>query len=87
MWQNAEQPKHNMSAKQITKALIAAGIKEATIEQVGRNSVTINNDRAAKKAAKMLGWGGYRTGWGSWVLEASFRSDPYAGTQAGREHY
>ena len=81
------QPKHNMSAKQITKALIAAGIKEATIEQVGRNSVTINNDRAAKKAAKMLGWGGYRTGWGSWVLEASFRSDPYAGTQAGREHY
>lgn len=76
-----------MTAKQITKALTAAGIKESAIEEVRKNSVTINNDRAAKKAAKTLGWGGYRTGWGSWVLEGSFRADPYAGTHAGREHY
>ena len=76
-----------MTAKQIIKVLTAAGIKESAIEEVRKGSVAINNDRSAKKAAKALGWGGYRAGWGSWILEGSFRADPYAGTMAGREHY
>lgn len=76
-----------MTARQIKKTLVAAGIKESAIEEIGKGTVTISNERVAKKAAKTLGWGGYKTGWGAWVLEESFRSDPYAGTQAGREHY
>jgi hypothetical protein len=75
-----------MTEKQIIKVLTAAGIKESAIEEVSPGSVTIT-DRFAKKAAKALGWGGYRAGWGSWILEGSFRADPYAGTKAGREHY
>lgn len=76
-----------MSGRQIRAALAKAGIPAAAVEEAKTGEVTIAGDRLAKKAARVLGWGGYRTGWGSWTLSADHRADPYAGTQAGREHY
>ena len=31
-----------------------------------------STESAAEKAAKVLGWGGYRTGYGSWILSRDY---------------
>lgn len=33
-------------------------------------------NQAATVAEELLGWGGYRTGYGTWVLKASYRYNP-----------
>lgn len=87
-----------MTAGQIKKVLVAAGFDLAAVQEIDRDEVTIavmdgeTADYDATDAAKdafleILPWGGFRTGWGAWILSPGYQVDPYAGTKAGREHY
>lgn len=33
-------------------------------------------NQAATVAGELLGWGGYKTGYGTWVLKANYRRNP-----------
>jgi hypothetical protein len=75
-----------MTKRQIEKKLVAAGFRMDTVVEIGRDIVEVlvkesDSDRAdyefteaaAELAAKILGFsGGYRTGYGAWVLDANF---------------
>ena len=75
-----------MTAKQITRKLIAAGFDQDTFE-ARRDEVElavldydgdVDYDRTEKLLDEMgafLGWGGYRTGFGSWILSPGFVAD------------
>lgn len=58
-----------MTKAQLTKALKAANLT-ATISGVGRTiEVELQNETDMRKfCRKVAKWGGYKTGWGGWVL-------------------
>jgi hypothetical protein len=75
-----------MTKRQIEKKLVAAGFRMDTVVEIGRDYVEVMvkeecSDRAdgefteaaAELAAEVLGFfGGYRTGYGSWIVAANF---------------
>lgn len=60
----------------LVKALAEAKIVPYEISGAGRTlQVTLNNERDAKRFAKKVApWGGFRTGWGGWILRANYVS-------------
>lgn len=79
------------STASVRKTLKAAGFDLAAVIEQGRGRVEIGylsdgvvaladrerTEQAATVAGELLGWGGYATGYGSWVLSAAFREgDP-----------
>lgn len=73
----------------IIKTLREAGFDLAAIVEQSRGRIEIGyltdgvvepqdrerTEQAATVAEELLGWGGYRTGYGSWVLSAAYRYD------------
>lgn len=90
-----------MTANQIRKVLESAGINMGTILEIGRDTVEIfvregeegYADHGATEAAHdavraALPWGGYKTGYGSWILEKGFTVSEYFGMgTADPSHY
>lgn len=88
-----------MTKTQIKSKLIAAGMDEKAILEVGKDEVEIfvdngegrANERATEKAAKVarkvLGWGGYYTGYGSLVLQNNYQSSGDWNDRTSRCHY
>jgi len=58
------------------------------VEITGRDEVTVaimdshregradfeETEKLAEKVTELTGWGGYRTGWGAWVLSKGYKS-------------
>jgi hypothetical protein len=77
------------STTSVLKTLRNAGFPMAAIVEQGRGMIEIGYltdgvvalaDRtrtiqAANVAEELLGWGGHSTGYGTWILRASFRYD------------
>lgn len=88
-----------MTAKQLTRKLTTAGFDTDTFE-TSRDQVElavldydgdVDYDRTEKLLDEMmalLGWGGHRTGWGSWILRPGFVADDadYC-DRSSRHHY
>jgi hypothetical protein len=80
-----------MTKTQLLKALAAAKIETVEISGRGRGlEVTVKDERTMRRFAKQIApWGGYRTGWGGWVLQAT--SAPVDrhdfNSTASRHHY
>ena len=74
-----------MTPRQITRKLEAASYNMNNVVEIGRDRVEVMvtdrdgdvliaaTERAWRKVRKILGvtWGGYRTGYGSWVADAN----------------
>ena len=87
-----------MTANQITKKLNAANIETAGIE-IRRNEVEIYVTTKAGefskrltevkmgKVAKALGWGGYKCGYGAWVLSSSYKMDTNEGLGSAANYF
>lgn len=81
-----------MTAKQIAKALVNAGISTDKME-IRSNEVEIwtgnvaSTERLTNKVIKALGWGGYRTGYGAWVLQTKTTDMGEYGDKSSRWHY
>lgn len=79
------------STRTVLKTLRAAGFNMAAIVEQGRGRIEVGfideaegrvlvedydrTEQAATVAGELLGWGGYRTGYGTWVLSAGYRYD------------
>lgn len=86
-----------MTINQITKKLQAANIALTGIE-IKKDEVEIYvktksgefsqhlTEVKNNKVAKVLGWGGYKCGYGAWVLNSAYRMDNNDG-KASRMHY
>lgn len=90
-----------MTKNQIKRALTKGGMDMTVVSEIGRDEVEIyvadsrgradakKIDKAAKLAARLLGWsgGGYYTGYGALVLQASPISMGQWGDPGSRWHY
>jgi len=66
-----------MTAKQMIKKIEAAGISIQGIEITGKNEIEVKSERKAMKIYKMFPEaGGYKCGWGAWVIRWNYRSNP-----------
>lgn len=72
-----------MTKAQIKKALTDAGVimRHVTIESNKQIKIYNPASRAvteheSRKAARALGWGGFRCGYGAWILQSCYRPDP-----------
>ena len=66
-----------MTAKQMIKKIENAGISTANIEITGKNEIEVKSERKAMQIAKLLKIGGYKCGWGAWVLREGYKmADP-----------
>lgn len=86
------------TVRQITKQLKEAGIDTANIK-INRDEVEIYvetkageysrrlTDALMNKVSKVLHWGGYRCGWGAWVLEANYQDPGDWNDKTSRWHY
>lgn len=86
-----------MTINQITKKLQAANIDLTGIE-IKKDEIEIYvktksgefsqrlTEAKNNKVAKTLGWGGYKCGYGAWVLSPLYRIDNNEG-KASRIHY
>jgi hypothetical protein len=77
------------STRTVLKTLRQSGFDMTAIVEQGRGSIEIGyltdgrvqcedrqrTEQAATVAEELLGWGGYRTGYGSYWLEAGYRYD------------
>ena len=81
-----------MTRTQIARTLNQAGVdlQHMTISR-GEVEVWTGNEtssqRLARKAMKALGWGGYRTGYGAWVLQAKSTDKGDWNDKSSRWHY
>lgn len=80
------------SIPSVRKLLKEAGFAMEAIVDQGRGRIEIGfldleqgrvdisdydrTDQAATVAEELLGWRGYRTGYGTWILQANFRRNP-----------
>ena len=89
-----------MTRNQVMKALEAAGFDMKCVADAGRDEVEVfvnngagtadekNNAKAVKEAKKILGWkGGYWTGYGAMVLQASPLNLGDWNDKSSRHHY
>lgn len=66
-----------MTAKQITKKLEAAGINTSKHLEIRKGEIEIwtgnliSTERLMNKISKSLGWGGFKCGYGGWVLQVA----------------
>jgi hypothetical protein len=66
-----------MTANQMIKKIAKAGISTANIEITGRNEIEVKSETKAMKIYRLLPeTGGFRTGYGSWVIRSGYQSNP-----------
>ena len=81
-----------MTANQIRKALEVAGIDMSTILQIAKDTFEVyvadgdsghadydKTEAALEATHNVLPWGGFKTGYGSWILSLGHKVSEYAG--------
>lgn len=78
-----------MGKREIKKALKAANVTEHEIH--GSSSlgyeVEIFDETEAQKFMEKTGWGGYKTGYDSWVVREGYKASGDWNNRASRHHY
>ncbi len=89
-----------MTKRQIIQKLTNNGIQESAILEAGRDEVEIGildsntgrcdydaTETIRQKVSQILGWGGFKTGYDSWVLRPNYQSLGDWNDSSSRWHY
>ena len=77
-----------MTKTQVIKAMKAAGIKGEVRGRGEAWEVTLDNDKVMRAfGRKVANAGGFKTGWGGWILRPNYRDNGDWNDRASRHHY